>query len=150
MSVVIIVLLLIAFVLAIFTLGLSFLLPIAYIVFKHQTADTIEVKIDPPIVSVESAVQPKSHIPPSEAQPFRDTPPPQQIPPPATQADVNDSTLASSSANAAMTHEVSLICIRLAQNTDSNIWSHFNQVDLLIVLVSLVWGMIAGVSLPFP
>ncbi|MGA7076578.1 MAG: PrsW family glutamic-type intramembrane protease [Halobacteriota archaeon] len=145
---VIIVLLVIAFVLAIFTLGLSFLLPIAYIVFKHQTADTIEVKIDPPIVSVESAVQPKSHIPPSEAQTFRDTPTPQQIPPPATQADSNYSTLAPSSANAQYLKSTYLYSSRTKDRLKH--LSRFNQVDLLILLVSLIWGTIAGVIVALP
>ncbi len=146
--VVIIVLLVIALVLAIFTLGLSFLLPIAYIVFKHQTAETIEVKIDPPIVSVESAVQPKSYIPPSEAQTLRDTPPPQQILPPATQADVNYSTLASSSTNAQYLRSPYLYSSRTKDRLKRLV--HFNQVDLLIVLACLVWGMIAGVIVALP
>jgi len=145
---VIIVLLVIAFVLAIFTLGLSFLLPIAYIVFKHQTADTIEVRIDPPIVSVESAVQPKSHFPPSEAQTFRDAPPPQQIPSPATQADADYLTLAPSSANAQYLRSPYLYSSRTKDRFKR--LTHFNQVDLLIVLVCLVWGMIAGVIVALP
>ena len=145
---VIIVLLVIAFVLAIFTLGLSLLLPIAYIVFKHQKADTIEVKIDPPIVSVESAVQPKSHIPPFEAQTFRDTPPPQQIPPPATQADANYSTLAPSSANAQYLRSPYLYSSRTKYRLKR--LSPFNQVDLLIILVCLDLGVIAGVLVALP
>jgi hypothetical protein len=124
------------------------LLPIAYIVFKHQTAETIEVKIDPPIVSVESAVQPKSYIPPSEAQTLRDTPPPQQILPPATQADVNYSTLASSSTNAQYLRSPYLYSSRTKDRLKRLV--HFNQVDLLIVLACLVWGMIAGVIVALP
>jgi RsiW-degrading membrane proteinase PrsW (M82 family) len=135
---VIIVLLVIAFVLAIFTLGLSFLLPIAYIVFKHQTAETIQVKIDPAIVSV----------PPSEAQTFRDTPPPQPIPPLATQADANYSTLAPSSANAHYLRSPYLYSSRTKYRLKR--LSSFNQVDLLILLVSLIWGMIAGVIVALP
>jgi hypothetical protein len=142
------VLLVIAFVLSIFTLGLSFLLPIAYIVFKRQTADIIEAKIDPPIVSVESAVQPKSHSPPSEEQKFRDTPPPQQIPPPATHADANYSALTPSSANAQYLRSPYLYSSRTKDRLKR--LSHFNQVDLLIVLVCLVWGMIAGVIVALP
>jgi len=38
-----------------------------------------------------------------------------------------------------------------ARTTDRRLsLSHFNQVDLLIVLVSLVWGMIAGIILALP
>jgi|GEM_PF-2092023 hypothetical protein len=143
-----IVLLVIAFVLAIFTLGLSFLLPIVYIVFKHQTADTIEVKIDPPIISVASTVRPKSYIPASEAQTFRDTPPPQEIPPPTPLAAANYSTLAPLSVNAQHIRSPYLYSSRPKDRLKR--LTHFNQVDLLIVLVCLVWGMIAGVIVALP
>lgn len=145
--VVIIVLLVIAFVLAIFTLGLSFLLPIAHIVFKHQTAETIEAKIDLPIISVESVAQPKSHIPPSEAQKSGDTPSSQQIPSLATQ-DANYSTLSPSSANAQHVRSPYLYSSRTKDRLKH--LSRFNQVDLLILLVSLIWGMIAGVIIALP
>lgn len=145
--VVIIVLLVIAFVLAIFTLGLSFLLPIAYVIFKHQTAETVEVKIDPSMEIAGSPLQPQSYVPPPEAQPLRNTPPPQRVPPP-TQASANFSASASSFANVLRFRSPHLYSSHTRDRLKR--LSLFNQVDLLIVLVSLVWGMIAGVIVALP
>lgn len=128
---VIIVLLVIAFVLAIFTLGLSFLLPIAYIVFKHQTADTIKVKVDPPTNVIGYTTKPQIDISPS-----------------ATQAGADFSTSASSSTTSDYVRSSDLLSSRKI-NRRLNL-SSFNQVDLLIILVSLFWGMIAGVIVALP
>jgi len=73
---VIIVLLIIAFVFVGITLGLSFLLPIAYAVYSHQTAETVEIKVDRSTDVAGPAAQPPAYAPPSEAQPSRQTPPP--------------------------------------------------------------------------
>lgn len=128
---VIIVLSVIAFVLAIFTLGLSFLLPIAYIVFKHQTADTIKVKIDPSTNVLGYTTTPVIVIPPS-----------------ATQAGANFSTSASSSVTSDYIRLSDLPSSRKKNRRFS--LSSFNQVDLLIILVSLFWGMIAGIIVALP
>lgn len=70
---VIIVLLIIAFVFSIVTFGLSFLLPIAYAVYSHQTAETVEIKVDRPMDVAGPAAQPH---PPPEPQLSRQAPPP--------------------------------------------------------------------------
>jgi hypothetical protein len=152
---VIIVLLLVSFVLAPFTRGLSFLLPIAYVVFKHQTADTVTVTIDTSLDVAEPSIQ--SYVPPPDAQPLTNVPPP-QVPSPATHAPVTSELCASHGVNSS---EAPLSTSDAQRVTSSFLdssraedrrthWSHFNQVDLLIVIVSLLWGMIAGVVVTLP
>jgi hypothetical protein len=152
---VIVVLLIVAFVLAQFTLGLSFLLPIAYVVFKHQTADTVEVTIDASLDVAGPLTQ--SYVPPPEAQLLTDTPPP-QVPPPATltlATSENYNSCGVNSAEAALstsdTLPVTSSYLESSCTEDRSAhWSHFTQVDLLILLVSLLWGMIAGVVVTLP
>lgn len=80
-------LILIALVFAYYTLLLSFLLPIAYVVYKHQTAETVEVKIERPMDDVAGPrVEPRTYAPPPEAQLPRQTPPPPRAQPPPSQA----------------------------------------------------------------
>jgi hypothetical protein len=130
--VVIIVLSVIAFVLAIFTLGISFLLPIAYIVFKHQTADTIKIKVDPSTDVIGYPIQPQIDILPS-----------------TTQASSNFTPSASSSVTPDYVPLSDMLSSSRKKNTRLSL-SSFNQVDLLIILVSLFWGMIAGVLVALP
>jgi len=152
---VIILLLIVAFVLAQFTLGLSFLLPIAYVVFKHQTADTVAVTIDTSLDVAGPSV--KAYVPPPDAQPLTNTPPP-QVPSAATHAPVTSELYSSGGINpseAALSSSdaqgVTSSYLDPSRTKDRSAhWSHFNQVDLLILLVSLLWGMIAGVVVTLP
>lgn len=152
---VIIVLLIVAFVLAQFTIGLSFLLPIAYVVFKHQTADTVEITIDTSLDLAGPSAQ--SYVPPPEAPPLTNAPPP-QVPSPATQAPVtselSNSDGKNSSEGALSTSDVQCMTssyVDSSRKKDRIVHlSHFNQVDLLILVVSLLWGMIAGIVVTLP
>jgi hypothetical protein len=152
---VIIMLLIVAFVLAQFTLGLSFLLPIAYIVFKHQTADTVEVTIDASLDLAGPLT--RSYVPSREAQLLTNTPPP-QVPPPATLTLATSESYSSGGVNSTEatlstsdTLHVTSSYLDSSRTEDRSAhWSHFTQVDLLIILVSLLWGMIAGVVVTLP
>jgi hypothetical protein len=79
------VLIIIALVFAYYTLLLSFLLPIAYVIYMHQTAETLEVKVDRSMGAAGPAVQPEAYAPPPEAQLPTQTPPPTQTQPSQTQ-----------------------------------------------------------------
>jgi hypothetical protein len=153
--IVLIVLLIAALVLAQFTLGLSFLLPIAYVVFKHQTADTVAVTIDSSLDLAGPSAQ--SYVPLPNVQSLTNTPPP-QVPSPATHAPVTSELSSSHNTDSS---EAALSSLDAQSLTSSDVdssrtqessvhLSHFNQVDLLIFLVSLFWGMIAGVVVTLP
>ncbi len=153
---VIIVLLIVAFVLAKFTLGLSFLLPIAYVVLKHQTADTVEVTIDASMDEAGPSAHPQSDVPPPEAQPLMIMPP-QHVQRPTTHARGTSEHYSSGGLTPSeplSSPDAQRVTSSYADSThtkDRSVQrSHFNQIDLLILLVSLLWGMIAGVVVTLP
>jgi hypothetical protein len=82
-------LIIIALIFAYYTLLLSFLLPIAYVVYKHQTAETVEVKVERPMDDAAGPrVEPRAYAPPPEAELPRQAPPPPRAQPQPLQASV--------------------------------------------------------------
>jgi hypothetical protein len=99
----------------------------------------------------------QSYVPPPETQPLTNTPPPHVLSP-ATHAPITSELFSSPGVNASAAvlstsdaQRVTSSYLDSSRTEDRSAhWSHFNQVDLLILLVSLLWGMIAGVVVTLP